>query len=190
MGYWLTLRARSQCRRGYHEDGGAKAEHKQSLQEADCIVTLPIPYRTGRKMLSGPEIVSVTIFQPALPYRTRRCALRMAFWKANSTVPLRVCWRMAWSWFGLALKKTRRRSRHICIRGMPVAASRRGRSPQEAVLLLSCSCVIADRALGGVIHRQAYPKAHRCASDSKILLRFKIQGCANPQETKRNGLEK
>ena len=138
MGYWLTLRARSQCRRGYHEDGGAKAEHKQSLQEADCIVTLPIPYRTGRKMLSGPEIVSVTIFQPALPYRTRRCALRMAFWKANSTVPLRVCWRMAWSWFGLALKKTRRRSRHICIRGMPVGESRsdpgaaEGRKPAGA----------------------------------------------------------
>ena len=57
--------------------------------------------------------------------------------------------------------------------GRPKAASRRGRSPQEAVLSFCSSALRSGRK---VIHRSAYPKTHRSSSDSKILLRFKIQG--------------
>lgn len=41
-----------------------------------------------------------------------------------------------------------------------------------------------------VIHRPGYPKAHHSRSNSIVLLRFKIQGSANPQKTGKNDPEK
>ena len=71
--------------------------------------------------------------------------------------------------------------------GRPKAASRRGEAPRGGAFLFLWACRSCWRR---VIHRQGYPKTHRSPSDSKILLRFKIQGASNPQKTWKNDLEK
>lgn len=137
------------------------------------------PYRTGRKTLSGPEIASVTTFQPALPSRTRRSALRMAFRKANSRVRLEGVLEDDVQLVRLSGQKdSSAQPTHlhpgdagwedrIAIRGRPKAASRRGRSPQEAALLLSLFARCYWSGIG-----RSYPQAS-LPQNSPLGFRFK-----------------
>jgi hypothetical protein len=63
-----------------------------------------------------------------------------------------------------------------------------GRSPKRRCF---SSFYVAVGGLGAIYPQpQGYPKAHRWPSNSIVLLRFKIQGPANPQKTSENACEK